>query len=146
MNYKTYKKERYLFFWLSIAVYFVPYIIVTACLLPFVKTGGGMKWGMGLAVAALNALPFLGGILKGFRAHFPFINLLALAFVALAGFFTLELFQDYVTTFLWIELSAAVGSIAACVFWHFHRKYKRKSQTVGDIVKSGVLEGGYGNV
>lgn len=146
MTYKTYKKERYSFFWLSIAVYFVPYIIVTACLLPFVKTGVGMKWGMGLAVAALNALPFLGGILKGFRAHFPFINLLALAFVALAGFFTLELFQDYVTTFLWIELSAAVGSIAACVFWHFHRKYKRKSQTVGDIVKSGVLEGGYSNV
>lgn len=145
-NYKTYRKERYLFFWLSVASYFMPYVVVTACLLPFIKTGVGMKWGMGLAVVALNALPFLGGIWKGFRAHFPFVNLLALVFVVLAGFFTLEIFQDYVTAFLWIELSAAVGSLAACVFWHFHRKYKRKAQTVGDIVKSGVLEGGNGNV
>lgn len=137
--YKTYKKERYLFFWLSIAVYFVPYIIVTACLLPFVKTGQGMKWGIGLSVAALNALPFLGGILKGFRAHFPFVNLIAFVFILLAGFFTLELFQRYVSTFLWIELSAVLGSIAACVLWGFHRKYKKINETYKANKKIGVI-------
>ena len=140
-SYKTYKKQRYLFFWFSIAVYFLPYIITTACLLPFVETNVGSKAGIGLAVAALNALPFLAGIFKGFRAHFPFVNLLAFVFVLLAMFFLSDVFQNYVYTFLWIELAAVLGSIAACVLWHFHRKYKRKAQTVGDIAKSGILEG-----
>ncbi len=140
MNYKTYKKQRYLFFWLSLAAYFVPYLVATACLLPFMKAAEGMKWGIGLAVAALNALPFLGGIFKGLRAHFPFVNVLALVFVLLAGFFTLELFSGYVYTFMTIEASAAAGSIAACVLWHFHRKYKRKSQTVGDVIASGLIK------
>lgn len=139
-NYKTYKKQRFLFFWLSIAVYFLPYIIVTACLLPLVKTDVGAKAGIGLAVIALNALPFLAGIFKGFRAHFPFVNLIAFVFVLLAAFFLSELFKNYVYTFLWIELAALLGSIAACVLWHFHRKYKRKAQTVGDVLKSGILE------
>lgn len=139
-KYKTYKKQRYLFFWLSILAYFIPYIVATACLLPFMQAAVGMKWGIGLAVAALNALPFLGGIFKGFRAHFPFVNVLALVFVLLAGFFTLELFSGYVYTFMTIEVSAAAGSIGACVLWHFHRKYKRKSQTVGDVIASGLIK------
>lgn len=137
---KTYKKQRYLFFWLSIVVYFVPYLIATACLLPIMKAAQGTKWAIGLAVLALNAIPFLTGIFKGFRAHFPFVNLIAFVFVVLAGFFTLELFSKYVYTFLTIEAVALAGSIAACVLWHFHRKYKRKAQTVSDVLKSGLLD------
>lgn len=140
-KYKTYRKQRYIFFWLSIVVYFLPYIIVTACLLPFVKTDEGVKWGIGLAVCALNAVPFVSGVLKGFRAHFPFVNLMAFIFLFLAAFFLSEVFQNYVYTFLWIELAAVIGSGAACVLWHYHRKYKRKSQTIGDVAKSGILEG-----
>ncbi len=140
-KYKTYRKQRYIFFWLSIVVYFLPYTIVTACLLPFVKTDEGVKWGIGLAVCALNAVPFVSGVLKGFRAHFPFVNLMAFIFLFLAAFFLSEVFQNYVYTFLWIELAAVIGSGAACVLWHYHRKYKRKSQTIGDVAKSGILEG-----
>lgn len=139
-TYKTYKKERYLFFWLSLVAYFLPYIVTTACLLPMMRAAQGVKWGIGLAVVALNAIPFLTGIFKGFRAHFPFVNLLAFVFVLLAGFFCLELFHNYVYTFLTIEAVALEGSVAACVLWHFHRKYKRKAQTVGDVLKSGILE------
>ena len=139
-TYKSYKKQRYLFFWLSLVAYFVPYIVATACLLPFMKAAEGMKWGIGLAVAALNALPFLGGILKGFRAHFPFVNMIAFVFVLLAGFFTLEVFHNYVYTFLTIEAAAVAGSLAACVLWHFHRKYKRKAHTVGDVIASGLIK------
>lgn len=140
-KYKTYRKQRYLFFWLSIVVYFLPYIIVTASLLPFVKTDEGVKWGIGLAVCALNAVPFVSGVFKGFRAHFPFVNLMAFIFLFLAAFFLSEVFQNYVYTFLWIELAAVVGSGAACVLWHYHRKYKRKALTIGDVAKSGILEG-----
>lgn len=142
MKNKTYKKERFLFFWLAIFVYFVPYVIATACLLPFVKAVQGVKWAIGLSVAALNAIPFLTGIFKGFRAHFPFVNLLSFVFVILAGFFTLDLFENYVYTFLTIEAVALAGSIGACVLWHFHRKYKRKAQTVNDVIKSGLLDQG----
>ncbi len=141
MTYKTYRKQRYLLFWLSVLVYFVPYIVATSCLLPVMRTDTGMKCGIGLAVIALNALPFLGGLFRGVLAHFPFINVLAIVFMALAAFFTLDLFSNYVYTFLTIEGTAAAGSIAACVLWHYHMKYKRKSQTISDIAKSGILGG-----
>lgn len=138
---KTYRKQRYFFFWLSVLVYFVPYIVATSCLLPIIRTDTGIKCGIGLAVIALNAIPFLGGILKGVRAHFPFVNLLAVVFVLLAAFFLTDVFRNYVYTFLWIELAAMLGSIAACVFWYFHKKYKRKAHTINDVLKSGILEG-----
>ena len=139
-KYKSYNTQRFLFFWLSIAVYFLPYLIATACLLPIMKAAQGTKWAIGIAVLALNAIPFLTEIFKGFRAHFPFVNMIAFVFVILAGFFTLDLFSKYVYTFLTIEAVALAGSIAACVLWHFHRKYKRKAQAVSDILKSGLLE------
>lgn len=141
MMYKTYKKQRYLFFWAALLVYFVPYIAVTASLLPFMKVADGARVGIGLAVVALNAMPFLSGIMKGFRAHFPFFNVTAFVFVFLASFFTLSLFSSYVYTFTTIELTAAISSFLACVFWGLHRKYKRKAQTVSTVVKSGILGG-----
>lgn len=137
---KNYKKLRLAYFWLAIIAYFVPYIAVTAALLPFMTESQGMKWGIGLAVVALNALPFLGGMLRSITAHFPFINFLALFFVILAGFFTLDVFQDYVHTFMTIEAVAAFGSFLACVFWGLHKKYKRKDTTMKDIRESGILE------
>lgn len=139
-NYKTYQKQRYLFFWAALFVYFVPYVIATACLLPMMQAAQGVKWGIGFAVVALNAIPFLQGVFKSFRAHFPFVNLLAWLFVFLAWFFTMKLFSDYVYTFMTIELTAAIGSLVACILWFFHRKYKRKARTVSDILKSGLLE------
>ena len=56
-SYKTYKKQRFLFFWLAIVVYFLPYVIATACLLPLMKAGQGQKWAIGIGVIALNTLP-----------------------------------------------------------------------------------------
>jgi hypothetical protein len=141
MTYKTYRRQRYAFFWLSVLAYFVPYIVATCCLLPVMRTDTGLKWGVGLAVIAINALPFLGGIFRGVLAHFPFVNVLAIVFIMLAAFFTLDLFSNYVYTFLTIEGTAAAGSIAACWLWYYHMKYKRKSQTVSDIAKSGILGG-----
>ena len=140
MKYKNYCIKRYLFFWLSIAVYFIPYIIVAACLLPFVKTGEGAKWGIGLGIAAINAVPFLGGIFRGFRAHFPFVNLIAFLFLFLAAFFMTDLFQNYVYSFLWIELAAMLGSVGACILWHYHRKYKGINETYRANKKIGMIQ------
>ena len=139
--YKGYQTKRFAFFWSSIFIYFVPYIIATACLLPFVKTTEAKKWALGLAVLVINFLPFLMGIFKGFRARFPFVNVISFVFVILANFFLSDLFQNYVYTLLTIESVALAGSIVACVLWFFHRKYKRKAQTVADVLKSGILDG-----
>lgn len=139
--YKTYKKQRYIYFWLSLISYFVPYVAVTAALLPMMVESVGMKWGIGLAVVALNALPFIGGVLRHIFAHVPFINMLALVFMLLAGFFLLDVFREYVYTFMSIEAAALGGSLLACVFWGLHKKYKRQNQTIKTVVKSGVLGG-----
>lgn len=125
---KGYRVKRFVFFWTSIAAYFLPFIIVTASLLPLMKAGTGQKFAIGMAVLLVNALPFIGGIFRGILAHFPFINVLSVAFIALAFFFTAEVFQNYVYTFFFIELSAALGSVVACVLWSAHLKYKRKSE------------------
>ena len=139
--YKTYKGQRYCFFWATLASYFMPYIAVTAALLPMMTESTGMKWGIGLAVVLLNALPFLRFAMRAFWVYFPFVNVTAVVFVALAGFFLLDVFKDYVYTFMTIELTAAAGSVFACVFWGLHQKYKRQNLTIKTVVKSGVLGG-----
>lgn len=139
-KYKTYKKERYLFFWLSILAYFVPYVVVTACLLPMMKTATGMKWGIGMGVVFLNALPFVFGIFRKFRNGFPFFSFVPFLYLGLNGFFAMQVFQRYRAIFNWIELAFAVGLLVSCVFWYLHRKYKRKAQTVHDVLKSGLLD------
>lgn len=137
---KNYKKQRYCFFYLTIAAYFLPYIAVTAALLPFTPESQGVKWGAGVLIVLLNALPFAYGVFHRFLAKVPFINFLAVVFVALSGFFSLDFFADYVYTFAWIEAAAAVGSVAACTFWLLHLKYKRQAQTVETVKKSGLLD------
>ena len=137
---KTYNTQRYLFFWLSAVFYFLPYVIATACLLPFMEAATGMKWSIGLVVALVNALPFIGGVFRVLFSHTPFINMYAIIFMSLAAFFTLPIFSTFVYTFLVIEGCAALGSIMATVFWFLHRKYKTKAETVRTVLKSGVLE------
>ena len=137
---KTYTTQRYIFFWLSVVLYFVPYIVATASLLPFMTESTGVKFGIGIAVVFVNALPFIGGFLRHLFAHVPFINILALVFMLLAGFFLLDVFREYVYTFMTIEACALAGSVFACISWALHKKYRRQSQTVKTVLKSGILE------
>lgn len=136
---RTYRKEKYIYFWLTFAFYFLPFIIATACLLPFVEESTGTKWSIGLAVVLVNMLPFVGGVFRVIFSHTPFINLPAILFSAFSMFFTAPLFSDYVYTYATIMNCAALGSILATVFWSLHRKYKTKADTVHTVLKSGVL-------
>lgn len=138
-NYKTFKKEKLLYFVLSVAAYFLPFIITTACLLPIVKAAQGFKIAAGLGIVIVNAIPFLMGIFRSFFAHFPMFNLLAVTFLMLGGFFMLDVFRSCAETLLWIELAAALGSIASCVFWALHRKYARFAESVKATVASGAF-------
>lgn len=139
-KYKSFKKEKWLFFALSIIVYFVPFIIVTACLFPFMKKAdAGYRWALGIVMVILNAVPFLMGIFRAVLSHFPMLNTVALVFCVLGMLFNFEIFAEYMDKFLWIELTAAVCSIASCVFWGLHKKYARYSESIKAAKKSGMF-------
>ncbi len=139
-NYRTFTKEKWLYFVLAVVSYFLPFVTVTACLLPFIKVSGGFKIAMGLGIVVINAIPFLMGVFKSFFAHFPMFNILAVVFLALAAFFMLDLFRTYADRFLWIEAAAAAGSIVSCVFWSKYRKYAKWQQSVKANVRSGAFK------
>lgn len=138
-KYKTFRKEKWIYFALSVISYFLPFIVVTACLLPMVKAASGLKIAMGLGIVFINAIPFFMGVFKAFFAHFPMLNVLALVFMWLAVFFSLDVFRSCMDKLLWIESAAAIGSVASCVFWGLHRKYARWSASVKANVKSGAF-------
>ena len=140
-EYKSWRKEKWLCFVLSIACYFVPFVIVTAVLLPMTEISTGTKWGIGMAIVLINSLFFFWGAFHSFMAHFPMLNIPAFLFLALDSFFTLEIFREYVGIFRWIELSAVLGSIAACILWQKFRKYSDWSESVKAISRSGMLKG-----
>lgn len=139
MAYKTYKKEKWLYFGLSIAAYFLPFVIVTAIFFPMIEASKGFKFAMGFGIVIINTIPFLMGIYRSFFAHFPMLNILAIIFLFLAVFFTMDVFQYYVEIFCWIEGAAAIGSIASCILWGKFRKYARWSESIKANVRSGAF-------
>lgn len=143
-KYKTFKLEKRLFFILSIAAYFLPFIITAACLMPVIKAVEGFKIAIGLGVIVINAIPFLMGVFRWFFSHFPMLNMIAFLFLALEAFFRLEVFKTYADVFLWIELAAGAGSIISCVFWSLYLKYSDYNKTMKATLKSGafILKGG----
>lgn len=138
-KYKTFKKEKWLYFAFSIITYFLPFIIVTACLLPIVRAASGLKIAVGLGIVLINAIPFLMGVFKAFFAHFPMFNILAVVFLFLAAFFTMDVFKACVEKLLWIEFAAGAGSIISCIFWRKYRKYSKWSESVKANVRSGAF-------
>ena len=148
-SYKTFFGVKWISFALSIICYFLPFIIVTACLLPLTEASNGTKWGIGLVLVVINAIPFLMGVFRSLFAHFPMLNILSFVFLALAAFFMLDYFRYYAEIFLWIELAAALGSLASCVFWAMFKKYSHWRESVKANVRSGAFamknEGGGSN-
>lgn len=139
-KYNTFTKEKWLYFLFSILAYFLPFIIVSACLLPMVQVAKGFKVAMGLGIVFINAIPFLMGVFRAFFAHFPMVNILALAFLFLATFFALDVFKSCVDKLLWIESAAAIGSIVSCVLWSKYRKYSKWHESVKATVRSGAFK------
>ena len=78
-------------------------------------------------------------LFRSFFAHFPMFNILAVVFLCLAAFFTLDVFRGCVDKLLWIELAAAVGSIASCILWGKYRKYSHYQKTMKATVGSGAF-------
>lgn len=139
-NYSTFFKQKWIFFALSLIFYFVPFMIVTACFLPLTVASTGMKWGIGMGIVVINAIPFLMGVFRAVFAHFPMLNILSFVFLALAAFFMLDYFRYYAEIFLWIELAAGIGSIASCICWGKFRKYSAWRESVKANVKSGAFK------
>lgn len=138
-GYKSYRKEKWLYFVFCVLAYFLPFIIVTSIFFPMIEAAKGFKIAIGLGIVFINAIPFLMGIFRAFFAHFPMFNMLAVVFVALAAFFTFDVFQSYAYMFCWIEGAAALGSVVSCILWAQHRKYARWSESIKANVRSGAF-------
>lgn len=138
-KYKTYTKQKWSYFGLSVIAYFLPFIVVTACLMPMVSEAEGLKIAIGFGIVFINSIPFLMGVFRAFFAHFPMLNILAAVFVFLAAFFTLDIFKSCVDKLLWIELAAAIGSMASCFLWGRYRKYAGYQKTMKATVGSGAF-------
>lgn len=138
-EYKTYRKEKWIYFALSIVAYFLPFIITTACFLPIVSAPTGIKAAIGMGILLINAIPFLTGVFRAFFAHFPMLNMLAIVFMLLYSFFALDIFTRCREIICWIELSAAIGSVASCILWGKYLKYKSYQKTIKATVKSGAF-------
>lgn len=139
--YRTFKKEKWLCFALSIITYFIPLIIVTACLFPMMKNADtGYKVALGVFIVLINGLHFFVGIFKSVLIHFPMLNIFAIGFCILGALFSFQIFAEYMNKFLWIEAVAAVGSVVSCVFWCLYKKYSRYVESIRANVKSGAFK------
>lgn len=135
-----YRRAKWIYFSLYVVVYFVPVIAVAACLLPTTEQPAGVSWAVGLAVVAIHALPFIGGIFRTLFSHLPSLNIFPFLFLLLYGFFTAELFQNYVAVFCWIEFAAAVSVVFSVVFWILYRKNAERLETAKTVKQLGVLK------
>ena len=138
-EYKTYKKEKWLYFSLAFAAYFLPMIVVISVFFPIMEIGGGAKVGMGAVLIVVNSIPFLKNIFSSFLVHFPLFNVFCRGVSCGRRFFATDFFQYYVNVFMWIEFAAVVGSVLACVFWAKYRKYSQWRESVKAVGKSGIL-------
>lgn len=134
---KGYRRAKWLYFALSIIIYFVPYIVVTSCLLPLLSAQAGKKIAIGFVIVILNAIPFLRGVMNNLFAHFPFLNLLALVYILLWGFFTTQIFQTASAYIGWIELTVFVCGLIACFTWRLYRKAKGSLATAKTLREMG---------
>jgi len=138
-KYKTYAKEKRLYFLFSVLAYFLPFIAVTACFLPMVQAAKGFKIAMGLGIVFINAIPFLMGVFRSIFAHFPMLNVTSIIFVCLAAFFTLDVFKSCVDKLLWIESAAAIGSLVSCFMWVKYNKYAAYQKSMKATIGSGAF-------
>ena len=138
-EYKTYKKEKWLYFFLAFFACFVPTIITISIFFPIMETHTGVKIGMAIVLIFFNFLVFLINSFASFLVKFPFFNVFALAFLIVGAFFATDFFQYYVDAFMWIALATFVGSVLASIFWAKSRKYSRWQDSIKAVSKSGIL-------
>ena len=139
VKYKTFTKEKWMYFAFSIVAYFLPFTIVTAVFLPIMKAAKELKFAIGMAVIFINALPFLQGLLELLFSHYPMINTFALIYICISAFFSLDIFQTYRYYFNWIELTAVIGSLVSTVLWAKYHKYLHYQKSVKANVKCGAF-------
>lgn len=136
---KEYKTKRYLYFWLSILLYFVPPIIACCSLLPMTSIGTTEQLSVGITVVLLNAVPPVVSMLHKVVKHCWYINYTAVVYLAMSVLFHSETFAQYSYSLDWVEAISLVGMILAGVFDALHEKYKRKARTVQDMIDSGLV-------
>lgn len=138
-NYKTYRKEKWLFFCLAWAAYIIPVVVTTSIYFPMIQASTGTKIGLGAMLVIINVAPASIACLRSFLVKYPMFNVFALMFLILSAFFTMDAFQYYVQIFEIIESAALLGCTVWCILWHYYRKFGGWHESIRANVKSGAF-------
>ncbi|MGN0807992.1 MAG: hypothetical protein ACI4MN_06070 [Candidatus Coproplasma sp.] len=139
-KYKTFKKEKWVFLILSVFIYFVPFIVVTACLFPLMnKADAGYRWALGIVLVLMRVVPFILRSLHSAVAHCPMLDLTSLVLFLVALSFRFDIFADYQDKFLIILGVSVASSIISTVFWFLYKKYAAYHTSIKAAKKSGMF-------
>lgn len=138
-DYKTYKKEKWTYFTLSIFALFAPIVIAIGCFFPFFEYAVGYKIAIGCVLVLLQASIFTAGVWANVRIHYPMLSPLPFLVIMLYGLFTIDFFQKFVMPLMLIEIVAACSMVISAVFWAKYRKYKKYQTSVKAVALSGML-------
>lgn len=121
---RTCKRQKRLYFILSLAAFFGPCIGAVAAFFPFFDYATGYKVAIGFVLVLLHTSILAGGIWGNIRAHFPMLSPLPFIICILYGFFTIDFFHRFVNALIIIEAIIACGMIISAVFWSKYSKAK----------------------
>lgn len=139
-NYKTYKKEKWIYFFASIFAFLAPMIVAIASFFPFFDYNVPSKVAFGGVLVLLHTSVFAAGVWGSIRAHYPMLSPLPFVVIILYTLFQIDFFQKYVNALVIIEGIIACGMIASAVFWGKYRKYSTKATSMDAVVGSGLLK------
>lgn len=140
---KSYRTRKWAYLFASIFLYFFPVILTTFIVLPPTVTEGtkmGMTLAVGLLVIAVNALPFVSGILQHLFSHVPMINTVAIIYAGVYSFLSLKFTASYGEKLFIISIVAVVASIISTVFFELFRLNAKKVVSAKTITEMGLLK------
>lgn len=139
-KHNTFKKEKWIFFILTVFIYFVPFIVVTACLFPMMKKAdAGYRWALGIILVLMRVIPFVLRSLHSLVAHCPMLDLTSIVLFVVAFLFRFEIFADYQDKFLIILAVSALSSIISTVLWFLFKYFNKQAGIIKTVDKSGII-------
>ena len=139
-DFKTYKKQKRVYFCFAIMAYLIPLIVAISCFFPFFDYNIGYKVAFGFVIALVHMTVFGAGLWHSVRAHYPMLSPLPFLIIMMYTLCAFDFFQKFVHALIVIEIIAAAGMILSAVFWTKYRKYKRFADSVKAVVSSGIIK------
>lgn len=139
-KFNPFREKKWVLFILSVFIYFVPFIVVTACLFPMMKKADvGYRLALGIVLVLMRVVPFILRSLHSLVAHCPMLDLTSIVLFFVAISFRFGIFADYQDKFLIILGVSALSSIVSSVLWFLFKKYNKSTGEYKTMRDSGMF-------